>query len=254
MAEHNPPRLSAALLVASLAVGSVIAWLLLHPLPWPARAFTTLLLVPLPALLILQLRVAEDLPPEAEREAVYLSSALTVWALAAVAMLAARFSDFSREELRLVAPPFSTLLLASGLTVVAGLGIMALGRLLKVEESPLVHFLIPRSGSEKIAFAGLSFSAGIAEEVVFRSFLIAALYRASGSLALAVAVSVVIFAITHAYQGWIGALRVGLLGFILTVPFLITGSVYPSIIAHTVLDLLAGLVLADWLRGSQKTP
>jgi membrane protease YdiL (CAAX protease family) len=248
------PRIHVGPLALILLAASVAAWVLLHPLPWPARAFTTLLVVPLPALLMLQVRVAEDLPADAEREAVYLSSALTVWVLAAVAMLAARVSDFSREELRLVSLPLSTLLLAATLTTAAGLAVMAVARLLKVQETSLVHFLIPRSGPEKIAFAGLSFSAGIAEELVFRSFLIASVFQVAGSMEMAVAVSVVVFAATHAYQGWTGGLRVGILGLILTIPFLLTGSVYPSIIAHIALDLVAGLVLADWLRVGPRTP
>lgn len=240
-------------LAALVLVGAAAAWLLLHSLPWPARLFTTILLVPLPAVLVLQTRIAQELKDDADREAVYLSSALSVWVLAALAMLAARASDFSRADLRLVALPLPSLLLASGLTVLAGLAIMGLGKMLRIRESPIVRFMIPRSPTERIAFAGLSFSAGIAEELVFRSFLIAALFQASGSMTVAVAVSVTVFAAAHAYQGWTGALRVALLGLILTAPFLITGSVYPSIIAHAGLDLLAGLVLADWLRDSPTT-
>jgi uncharacterized protein len=231
-------------------VASVLAWLLLHPLTWAARTFTTALLVPLPALLMLQGHLANELPEATERESLYRSSALSIWVLAALAMLAARASDFSRADLRLVPISAGTLLAASALTILAGVAIMALGKMVRVRESPIVHFLIPRSTTEKIAFAGLSVSAGIAEELVFRSFLIAAVFLASGSMALAVSLSVVVFAASHAYQGWIGALRVAMLGVIVTVPFLVTGSVYPSILAHIALDLLAGLVLADWLSDS----
>jgi membrane protease YdiL (CAAX protease family) len=238
-------RLTGLVLLASL-----IAWVLLHPLPWVARAFTTALLVPLPALLVLQGRLAEDLPEDTQREALYVSSALSVWVLAALAMLAARASDFDRTDLRLVPIPATSLIVASALTIAAGVAVMALGKMLRIRESPIVHFLIPRSGTEKIAFAGLSFSAGIAEELVFRSFLIGALVMASGSMVLAVAVSVSVFAAAHAYQGWSGAVRVAVLGLILTAPFLITGSVYPSILAHIALDLIAGLVLAQWLGDS----
>jgi uncharacterized protein len=67
-------------------------------------------------------------------------------------------------------------------------------------------------------------------------------------MAVAVLVSIGVFAASHAYQGWIGVLRVALLGVVLTAPFLLTGSVYPSIIAHAALDILAGLVFAEWLR------
>jgi uncharacterized protein len=246
-------KLPATALLAGLALaGTAAAWVLLQPLPWPARALTTVLVVPLPLVLMLQARLVDSLPEDTEREAVYLSSALSVWILAAFAMIAARFSDFSRDDLRLVGLPIGLLLAASILTLLAGLGILAIGRLLRLRESPLVHFLIPRSGSEKIAFVGLSLSAGIAEEIVFRSFLIATLLYASGSMTVAVGVSIVIFAASHAYQGWTGVLRVGILGLVLTIPFLVTGSVYPSIIAHAALDILAGLVLADWLRATPR--
>lgn len=239
-----------ARLTVIAAVASAAAWVFLHPLPWPSRALTTVLLVPLPAVLLLQARLTDAIPADSDRETVYLSSALSVWVLAAFAMLAARFSDFSRDDLRLVAIPLGLLLAATALTLLAGLGIFAVGRLLRLRESPLVHFLIPRSSSEKIAFIGLSLSAGIAEELVFRSFLIAAMLHASGSMAVAVVVSIAVFAASHAYQGWIGVLRVALLGVVLTAPFLLTGSVYPSIIAHAALDILAGLVFADWLRAT----
>ena len=229
-------------LVMTLAI-----WLSLDSLAWPARALTTFMLGPLPALMILQARLLDQLPAEAEREGVYFSSALAVWILAALAMLAARHSGLTRAELRMEAIPVPLLLGAAGLTTLAGLGIMAAGRMIDVSESELVDYLIPRTGSEKIAFAGLSISAGIAEELVFRSFLIAVITHASGSLTVAVALSVAAFAITHAYQGPVGVLRVVLLGLVLTAPFLLTGSVYPSMIAHTALDLLAGLVLAGWL-------
>jgi membrane protease YdiL (CAAX protease family) len=235
-------------LVVALGLATAGIWLLLDGIAWPARAFTTFLVGPLPALMLLQARLADRLPEEAEREAVYVSSAVSVWVLAVFAMLSARFSDFTRADLRLVDLSPTLLLGAAGVTTLAGLAVMALGRFMRVPESALVDYLIPRTTSERIAFVGLSVSAGIAEELVFRSFLIPAVTRASGSLAIGVLVGVGVFAVSHAYQGVVGVLRVGLLGLILTAPFLLTGSVYPSMIAHTVLDLLAGLVLADWLR------
>jgi uncharacterized protein len=240
-------RRNGQLLAGLVLLGSLAAWLVLDELALPARAFTTLLLVPLPVLMLVQGRMANQIPPDARRENLYLSSAISIWTLAALAMLAARFGGLERADLRLVAIPVGTLLLATALTTLAGLAIMAVGRMLRLRESPIVHFLMPRSASEKIAFVGLSISAGVAEEVVFRSFLIAALLAASGSMSLAVLVSIAVFAVSHAYQGWTGAVRVALLGGVLTAPFLITGSVYPSILAHTALDILAGLVLADWL-------
>lgn len=241
-------RLGRALGILTLVI-TIGIWLSLGGLAWPARALTTFLLGPLPALMLLQARLLDQLPPEAEREGVYFSSAFSVWVLAGLAMLAARHSGLTRGDLRIEGISTALLLGAAGLTTLAGLAVMAAGRALKVPESALVDYLIPRTSSEKIAFTGLSVSAGIAEELIFRSFLIAVIYRVSGNLGVAVSISVAAFAVTHAYQGFVGVLRVALLGMVLTAPFVLTGSVYPSMIAHTVLDLLAGLVLADWLRG-----
>ncbi|MDX1674513.1 MAG: CPBP family intramembrane glutamic endopeptidase [Longimicrobiales bacterium] len=241
-------RLARALGVLALLI-TLGLWIALDQLAWPARALTTFLLGPLPALMILQARLVDQLPTDAEREAVYFSSAFSVWILAALAMLAARHAGLTRGQLGLDGASPATLVGAAGLTTLVGLGFMAAGRALKVPETALVDYLIPRSSSERIAFTGLSVSAGIAEELVFRSFLIVALDQAFGSLSVAIAVSVAAFAVTHAYQGVVGMLRVAMLGLVLTAPFIITGSIYPSMIAHTVLDLLAGLVLADWLAG-----
>jgi membrane protease YdiL (CAAX protease family) len=236
--------------VLALTAGGVTAvlWVLLAGLPWPARAYTSFLLGPLPVLLLLQARLADRLPDEAEREAVYLSSAVSVWVLAALAMIAARYSSFTRAELRLTTLSPTVLLGVAIGTIVAGLAIMALGRLVRIPDSALVDYLIPRTSSERIAFTGLSVSAGIAEELIYRSFLIHAVASASGSLIVAVVVSIAAFAMAHTYQGLFGVARVALLGLVLTLPFLITGSVYPAMIAHAALDLIAGLVLADWLR------
>lgn len=235
-------------LVALVLAGAFAAWLLLGGLAWPTRAFTVFLLVPLPALLLLQARVIDDIPEDAERESIYVSSAFSVWVLAGLAMIAARFGDMTRADLRLEAIGLGILLGAAGATVLAGLAVLAIGKLLRLRETALLDYLIPRTASEKIAFVGLSVSAGIAEELVFRSFLIGALEAAGASLGAAVAVSVAAFAVSHSYQGLSGVVRVATLGLILTAPFVLTGSVYPSILAHAVLDILAGVILADWLQ------
>jgi membrane protease YdiL (CAAX protease family) len=240
--------------VVAVGIASAAAWLLLDELAWPARSLTAFLLVPLPALLLAQARMAHRIPAEADREEIYVSSAISVWVLAVLAMLAARFSDFTRDDLRLTELPVGTLVVAASLTTLAGLVVMALGKFTRVPDTALLDYLIPRSSSEKIAFAGLSVSAGIAEELVFRSFLIAAIEHATGSTVTAVVVSVAVFAISHSYQGVAGGIRVAILGLILTAPFLVTGSVYPAMAAHTALDLLAGLVLNDWLRSEPDSP
>ena len=48
------------------------------------------------------------------------------------------------------------------------------------------------------------------------------------------------FAVAHGYQGAWATLRTGLLGAILAIPVVVTGTLLPSMIAHAGTDILAG--------------
>ncbi|MEJ2677718.1 MAG: CPBP family intramembrane metalloprotease [Gemmatimonadota bacterium] len=162
-------------------------------------------------------------------------------------MAASWASGFTARLLGLVAQEPGRLLLVAVLTTAVGLGAMVAGRLLRLPETELLLFLLPRTRRERLLFVGVSLSAGIAEELVFRSFLIPALQAATDSLWLAVAFSSFAFGLIHSYQGTSGALRASCLGLLLAVPFVATGSVLPSMAAHAALDIIAGLWLGDWL-------
>jgi membrane protease YdiL (CAAX protease family) len=57
----------------------------------------------------------------------------------------------------------------------------------------------------------------------------------------------VVFGILHGYQGLLGTVRTTLMGGTLAWGFLASGSLLPAIVAHTLIDLVAGLLLGDWL-------
>jgi membrane protease YdiL (CAAX protease family) len=63
----------------------------------------------------------------------------------------------------------------------------------------------------------------------------------------AVVVSTAVFGIMHGYQGTMGIVRTGLMGAVLAWGFLASGSLWPPILAHTLIDLLVGLVFGDRL-------
>lgn len=85
-------------------------------------------------------------------------------------------------------------------------------------------------------------SAAIGEEIVFRGFLIGRLEVAFGgtsrlATAAAVALSTVLFAFAHAYQGPTGILVTGVLGFVFALLFVASGrNLWTNIIAHGVYD------------------
>ena len=64
---------------------------------------------------------------------------------------------------------------------------------------------------------------------------------------MALALTSAAFAVLHSYQGISGILRTGVIGVIMGAVFLYTGSVWPPIFAHVVIDLAVGLVFADKL-------
>lgn len=242
-----------ALLVVTV-LGIATVWIGTAGLAVPARVMSALMLVVLPVLLLGQARVSN-----AEAEAlpvipVYVSSILSIALIAAFAVWAAFASGFTRDELGLVsaAPPVA--LAWTGAATVASLAIMAFGRWAGWRETPLLARLIPRSTSERAVFIALSLVAGIGEELAFRGFLLAALVRATGSIVMGIALSSIAFGLLHSYQHGAGVARAALLGALLAVPVVATGSIIPSMAAHALIDLVAGLLLADWFLKKPTSP
>jgi len=101
------------------------------------------------------------------------------------------------------------------------------------------RFLFPTTVAEIRWFALLSVSAGICEEVVYRSFLINYFFAGPFHLALplAFALSAVLFGIAHAYQGWGGIIQTAIYGAVVGLLFLATGSLLLVIVVHTFVDL-----------------
>lgn len=112
----------------------------------------------------------------------------------------------------------------------------------------LVQFL-PRSSMEFRYFVGLSITAGIVEELIYRGFLLwyLALYV---PLWVAVLLSSLIFGIGHGYQGVTGAIKTLLVGAAFAVMYVATGSIWLPIVAHAVLDILQGATILELLRRS----
>lgn len=233
---------------AALVLATAAAWLAARHLPIAARALTALLLVPFPVFMRWQAHATQDASLEqVPRTGLYLGSALLLWTLAALTALAAQASHVGPARLGLLPPPPAQLAAYAAAAFLGGLAIMVLSRLLGVAETPMLRHLIPVTGLEKLGFSALSVTAGFCEELVFRGFLLWALTQASGSIAFAVIVTSLLFGLLHAYQDLAGAGRAAILGLVLALPVVVSGSVIPSMIAHATIDLTSGLLLAHWL-------
>ena len=107
--------------------------------------------------------------------------------------------------------------------------------------------LLPVTRREKGLYAGLSLCAGFGEELAYRGYAIPAVIVAGASAPVALALTSGAFAVLHSYQGVLGVVRTGVVGVIMGAVFLHTGSLWPPMVAHVVIDLAVGFVFADKL-------
>lgn len=106
---------------------------------------------------------------------------------------------------------------------------------------------LPQTAPELRTFYGVSITAGIVEEIVYRGFVIWYLGQFM-PLWAAVIVSSVAFGLAHSYQGANGALRTGLVGLAFGIFYVVTGSIWLPIVAHALLDVLQGAAIHEILR------
>ena len=235
-------------LVGYAAVVYVLLWS--TPLRLVDALFLGALLELLPAFAFVQVDLGRD--QAVERAQVYVTSAVTILFLGVVSLaLGSRLVGM--EEMGVRIEPGRVVYAMSW-----GVGIFALGTatlwLFLVlrkwggwSESRLVHELMPVTRRDKGLYAGLSICAGFGEELAYRGYAIPVVIVAGGSAAVALALTSAAFAVLHSYQGVLGVVRTGVVGVIMGAVFLHTGSLWPSIVGHVLIDLAVGFVLADKL-------
>jgi membrane protease YdiL (CAAX protease family) len=179
------------------------------------------------------------------RLALYASAAISQWALAGLGLLIFFLSPLSASSVgfRSLAPV--TVLTWAGALVALSMAGVCLGLFLELRgwwppEAELVYLLIPKTRQEKFwSVLLLAPTAGLCEEFLYRGFLLAQLTQWSHSGSWAWAASSLAFGLAHVYQGWSGVVRASLLGALLAYPVIHLGSLYPSMLAHALIDALA---------------
>ncbi len=112
--------------------------------------------------------------------------------------------------------------------------------------------VLPQTRTELHWFGGVSLTAGFCEEFLYRGYFIWALAPWLGWWGAA-ALSVALFAVGHAYQGWNGVFRTGIVGALFTLVVATFNSLWPAILLHAVLDLGGGVMAWLALRDGQAT-
>lgn len=101
-----------------------------------------------------------------------------------------------------------------------------------------VGALVPDSRQDRFWWGVVSVGAGVSEELLFRGFLLyyltahlPALNTPEKALLTSLA-----FGLGHAYQGWKGVIGAGIMGMILAVLYLMTGSLILPVVIHAATD------------------
>jgi membrane protease YdiL (CAAX protease family) len=100
---------------------------------------------------------------------------------------------------------------------------------------------LPKGSFTVAAWLGLSISAGISEEIVFRGYLQRQLLAITGNPAIAVIGQAIVFGAGHAYQGISSVTAIVMHGLILGLLAQWRGNIRAGILEHTSWDISAGL-------------
>jgi membrane protease YdiL (CAAX protease family) len=256
--ESRPPMPAKVRRIAGVAVA--LFWVVLLALLFLARLslldslMLAMLLVAVPGLSVAQLPLIGDVP--LERLPAYWSSITTLWLLGMGSWFVGT-REGGAEAIGLTTLPWGAALAWSvGLTLAGLATIFAfrlIGLALRARESPMLRQLLPVTHEERLAFGALSVAAGCGEEIAYRGYALSVLVPLAG-VPGAVLVTSVVFGVLHGYQGLLGILRTATMGAMLAWGFLMSGSLVPAMVAHTAIDLVAGLWLGDRLLSPEPGP
>jgi hypothetical protein len=111
--------------------------------------------------------------------------------------------------------------------------------------------LLPHTATEFTWLLGVSFTAGVCEEFLYRGYFVAAFAPYLGWWP-ACLLAVPLFGLLHAYQGRKGVVRTGVVGLVMTLVVALTRSLFPAMVLHVIVDVGGGLV--TWIALREATP
>jgi len=118
---------------------------------------------------------------------------------------------------------------------------------LSAPSTPAPSFLTAHDIPQIVLAFGLVAVVGVAEETIFRGYLLLRFGATMRNMTLAVVVSSLIFSLGHGYEGTAGLATVGLMGVLLCVVYLWRGSLVAPMVVHFLQDFV-GIVLVALLR------
>ena len=118
---------------------------------------------------------------------------------------------------------------------------------LTTPSTPVPRFLTAGGPAEFLLAGLLVVVVAVAEETIFRGYIILRFESLTGSSVAAVALSSLIFALGHGYEGTAGVITVGFLGLFFALVYLSRRSLVAPIVMHFLQDF-TGIVLVPLLK------
>ena len=194
-----------------------------------------------------------------ERLRLYFSTILFQWSLAAIVGWRAFARGLTASQLGVQLGHNQAMLLVAlvGAVLIAAAHLMNMRRMGRAKHPAAEKLramgarLFPRTAIELIFYILLAVTAGCCEEFVFRGFVIAALVRIHLASWVVVCLSAAMFGVAHLYQGKGGSAGTGILGIIFGSVRIGYHSLFPVVLWHTVLDVVAGIAGAKYLTAKE---
>lgn len=227
------------------------------PHPLPSLILLVLLLLVIPIRSWLGMRRRKQLNSPAAPTRVYLVTIATLWLLALLATLLKPASlwtppaRLTAEIQRGLSPP--GVLIGIFTCVMLGLLLPIVMARLKPESierrlAP-IRFMLPTTATQRWLFVLVCLTAGIAEEWIYRGFVLHFLGATWPGLNgwIVVLAAALLFGLAHVYQGWLGIVATSVLGLFFCVLYLGTGNLLLPMIVHALIDLRILLLLPKLL-------
>lgn len=115
---------------------------------------------------------------------------------------------------------------------------------------------LPNSYKEIPAYIVMCIAAGIFEEIIYRGFMITYFSQENSNSSsfpwLSLIAPSALFSLAHYYQGWSAVAKIFIFSLLLSLIFINTKSIYPTMLIHFCIDLISGISAMNSLKNKNE--